>query len=87
MDKFFENLIKPDKKPAILRIRPGYAENYRPKSLQTPCRSLKNLYSDSCLIMSFQYLQKRCNEIFESISVSQDEALNIESQTRSLSKS
>ena len=48
---------------------------------------LKNLYSDSCLNMPFQYLQKNCNEIFESISISQDEALNIESQTRSQSKS
>ena len=37
--------------------------------------------------MPFQDLQKKCNEIFESISISQDEALNIESQTRSQSKS
>ena len=79
--------MKSDKKPAILRILPGYAEKFRPKSLATPCKSLKNLYSDSCLNMPFQYLQKKCNEIFESISISQDEALNIESQTRSQSKS
>ena len=46
------------KKPAILRILPGYAEKFRPKSPDTPCKSLKNLYSDSCLNMSFQYLQK-----------------------------
>ena len=58
MDIFFENLMKSDKKPAILRILPGYAEKFRPKSLDTPCKSLKNLYSDSCLNMSFQYLPK-----------------------------
>ena len=58
MDIFFENLMKSDKKPAILRILPGYAEKFRPKSLDTPCKSLKNLYSDSCLNMPFQYLQK-----------------------------
>ena len=58
MDIFFENLMKSDKKPAILRILPGYAEKFRPKSLATPCKSLKNLYSDSCLNMPFQYLQK-----------------------------
>ena len=58
MDIFLENLTRSDKKPAILRILPGYAENFRPKSLATPCKSLKNLYSDSCLNMPFQYLQK-----------------------------
>ena len=46
MDIFFENLMKSYKKPAILRIRPGYAEKFRPKSLDTPCKSLKNLYPD-----------------------------------------
>ena len=58
MDIFFENLIKSDKKPAILQIRPGCTEKFRPKSLDTPCKSLKNLFSDSCLNMPFQYLQK-----------------------------
>ena len=72
--------MKSDKKPAILRILPGYVEKFRPKSLDTPCKSLKNLYSDSCLNMHFQYLQKKCNEIFESISIFQDKALNIGSQ-------
>ena len=79
MDVFFENLMKSDKKPAILRILPGYTEKFRPRSLDTPWKSLKNLYSDSCLNMPFQYLQKKCNELFESISIPQDEALNIES--------
>ena len=58
MDIFFENLMKLDKKPAILWILPRYAEKFRLKSLATPCKSLKNLYSDSCLNMPFQYLQK-----------------------------
>ena len=50
--------MKLDKKPAILWILPRYAEKFRLKSLATPCKSLKNLYSDSCLNMPFQYLQK-----------------------------
>ena len=58
MDIFFEKLMKSDKKPAILQILPGYAEKFRPKSLATLCKSLKNLYSDSCLNMPYQYLQK-----------------------------
>ena len=36
--------------------------------------------------MPFQDLKTKCNEIFESISISQDEALNMESQTRSQGK-
>ena len=59
MDIFFENLMKSDKKSAILRILPGYTEKFRPKSLDTPCKSLKNLYSNSCLNMPFQYLQEK----------------------------
>ena len=86
MDIFFENLMKSDKEPTILRILPGYVEKIRPKSLETPCNSLKNLYSDSFLNTPLQYLQK-CNGIFESISISHDKALNIQSQTRSQSKS
>ena len=58
MDIFFENLVKSDKTPAILLILPGYAEKFRPKLLDTPCKYLKNLYSGSCLNMPFQYLQK-----------------------------
>ena len=58
MCKCKQNLMKSDKKPAILRILPRYAKKFRPKSLTTPGKSLKNLYSDSCLNMPFQYLQK-----------------------------
>ena len=79
--------MKSNKKPAILRILPWYVEKFRPKLLDNPCKSLKNLYSGSCLNMRLQYLPKKCNQIFESISISQDETLNIESQTRSQSKS
>ena len=63
---FFENLMKSDEKPAILRIIPRYAEKFRPKSLAIPCKSLKNLYSDSCLNMSFQYLQKNAMRFLNS---------------------
>ena len=70
MDIFFENLMKLDKKPAILWILPGYAEKFRQKSLDTPCKSLKNLHLDLCLNMPFQNLQNKSNEIFDSISIS-----------------
>ena len=82
MDIFFENLMKSDKKPAILWIHPGYAEKFRPKSLDTPRKSLIRFLFK----YAFQDLQKKCNEIFKSISISQDEALDIESQTRSKSQ-
>ena len=41
MDIFFENLVKSDKPPAILRILPRHAEKFRPKSLHSPRKSLK----------------------------------------------
>ena len=61
VDVFFENLMKSDKKPAILQILPGYVEKFRPKSLDIPCKSLKNIYSDSCLNMPLQYVPKKYN--------------------------
>ena len=79
--------MKSDKKPTISRILSGYAKKCRPKLLDTPSKSLKNLYFDSCLNITFKDLQNRCNEIFDSISISQEEALNIEIQTRSQGKS
>ena len=83
---FFEDLIKPDKKPAILQILPGYAEKFRLTLLDNACKSLKKLYLDSSLNMIFKDLQKS-NGIYDSVSVSQEEALNIASHTRNLSKS
>ena len=74
--------MKSNKKSAILRILQTYAEKFRPKSLDTPCKSLKSLYLDSCLNITFKDLQNKCSEIFHSIPVSQEEALNIESQTK-----
>ena len=35
MDTFFENLMKSDKKSAMLRILPEYADKFRSKSLDT----------------------------------------------------
>ena len=84
---FLKSLMKSDKKPTISRILSGYAKKCRPKLLDTPSKSLKNLYFDSCLNITFKDLQNRCNEIFDSISISQEEALNIEIQTRSQGKS
>ena len=77
-DIFFENLMKSDEKRAILWIHPGYTEKFRPKSLDTPCKSLIRFLFK----YAFQDVQKKCNEIFKSISISQDKALDIESQTR-----
>ena len=79
MDISFENLMKSVKKPAILRILPRYAEKFRPKSLATSCKSLKNLYSDSCVNMPFHFsiAPKKYNEIFESILISRDKALTM----------
>ena len=56
LNGFFENLIKLDKKPAVLRILPGFAEKLRTKSLDNPYGFLKILYLVSCLIMPLKSL-------------------------------
>ena len=58
MDILFENLMKSNKKPAILRILLEYAKKFRQKSFDTPLKSLKILDLDSYLNISFQDLQK-----------------------------
>ena len=55
-NRFFENLIKLDKKPAVLRILPGFAEKRRTKSLDNRYGFLKILYLVSCLIMPLKSL-------------------------------
>ena len=59
MEIFFKNLIKSNKKPAILLIFLGYAEIFRSKSFDTPCKSFNNFYLGSCLNMPFQDLRKK----------------------------
>ena len=72
MNIFFENVVKSDTKPAILQILKKYVAKFRPKSLDTSCKPLKNIYLDSCLNMPFKDLQKKRNEFFYSISIPQE---------------
>ena len=80
MDILFENLMKSDKKTAVLWILPGHVEKFRSKSLDSICKSLKSLYLDSCLNMPFKDLQNKCNKMFDSVSLSQEQALNMNKQ-------
>lgn len=68
MNIFFQTLMKSDKKPEILWILPGYTKKFWSKSLKSPCKSLKNLYLDSCLNIPFKGRQNKFNKIFDSAS-------------------
>ena len=57
MDIFFGNLMKSDKKRAILWIHPEYAEKFRPKSLDTSRKSLIRFFFK----YAFEDLKKKCN--------------------------
>ena len=77
MNIFFQTLMKSDKKPAILWILPGHAKKFWSKSLKSPCKSLKNLYLNSCLNIPFKGRQNKSNKIFDLASISQEEASSI----------
>ena len=70
MNIFFQTLIKSDKKPAILWILPEYVEKFWSNSLKSPCKSLKNLYLDSCLNIPIKGHQNKSNKIFDLASIS-----------------
>ena len=78
--------MQSEKNPAILRILPGFADNFKPDAIQYENKLLTKLYSEELVSLSFEDLLIKCNSIYETITITQKEALNIESQTRNQAK-
>ena len=74
--------MQSEKNPAILRILPGFAHEFKPDVIQYENKLLTKLYSDELVDLSLEDLLIKCNNIYETITITQKEALNIESQTR-----
>ena len=74
--------MQSEKNPAILRILPGFAHKFKPDVIQYENKLLTKLYSDELVDLSLEDLLIKCNNIYETITITQKEALNIESQTR-----
>ena len=79
--------MQSEKNPAILRILPGFADNFKPDAIQYENKLLTKLYSEELVNLSFEDLLIKCSNIYETITITQKEALNTESQTRNQAKS
>ena len=81
MAKLFSNLSQSGKKTATLSIVTGFADMYKvdDKILSKP---FSCLYRESCLRMSYTELLKECESAFDSISISEEQAVNIEVASR-----
>ena len=79
--------MQSEKKPAIPRTLPGFADKFKPDAIKYENKLLTKLYSEELVNSSFEDLLIKCNNIYETITITQKEALNIESQTRNQAKS
>ena len=86
LSTFYSSLRQSEKNPAILRILPGFADNFKPDAIQYENKLLTKLYSEELVNLSFEDLLIKCSNIYETITITQKEALNTESQTRNQAK-
>ena len=84
LDIFYQTLNSSPhlKKAGILTILPGYAEQYKPKSLTSPIPLLSNLYDETLKNCDKQIIDEKCDEIFRKIEISEEQAITTELQTR-----
>ena len=83
---FYSSLMKSEKNPAIYRILPRFADKLKPDAIQYENKLLTKLHSEELVNLSFEDLFIKCMNIYETITVTQKEALNIESQTKNQAK-
>ena len=82
LSKFYQALSKVDGKPAILSLHPDYSNSYLldHNKLSAP---LSSIFDESCIELSYHLLLKKCEDVFQMIQVSKQQAKNIEIITRS----
>ena len=82
LDTFFPNLSRTGTKPAILSLVPKFAKSYRPKVLDSKYPTvLSELYNEESGSLLRGELQK-CEDVFQNVTVTAEEALNCEKVTR-----
>ena len=74
-------------KPAILSIIPGQCEAYIPVEVSGAPPPLSDLFKEECLKAPYTDLMDQCNQCFNEIKVTADQARVIEENTRSQAKS
>ena len=74
--------MQSEKKPAFLRILHRFADKFKPDAIQYENKLLTKLYSEELVNLSLEDLLIKYINIYETITITQKEALNIESQKK-----
>ena len=83
LDALYLNLRQAGTKPAILSLVPQYAKLYRPKVLDKKCpQILSDLYCEEKAALQKPQLIAACEDIFESIELTSEEAENCGNLTK-----
>jgi hypothetical protein len=85
-DEFFAKLKIANPKAAILSLIPGYSLSFLPDTSGLPL-FLTELYKPEYLDLPYHELLIKCEEIFNELQVSEEQALNLEKETRDQAKS
>ena len=64
LSTFYSSLMESEKKPAILRILPGFADKFKPDAIQYKNKLLTKLCSVELVNLSFEDLLIKCNNIY-----------------------
>ena len=82
-DAFLKELLQCKEKPVILSLIPGYNEPYLPLyEAGKVMKPLTELYSAAILKLSYPDLLQKCEEIYETVSFSFNQAQQVEEMTR-----
>ena len=83
LNLFYKELSNCGSRPALLSLIAPYSESYVPKSLSRNLPvPLTELFSLEATSMDFVTLLNHCETIYESLSVTQEEAATVEKETR-----
>ena len=83
IDDFYKELSKCEGKPAVLSLIPNYNQAYIP-IYETGClmKPLTELHDPAAMMMEYPALLKKCEEVYETVSFSFNQANLVEEMTR-----
>lgn len=85
LQAFYKELSKTDGQPALLPLIPGFNEAYIPaKGMPKP---LTDLYNPDKFKLSYPELLEACEQIYDFVSFTFDQAVTVEKETRTQAKS
>ena len=85
LQAFYKELSKGDGQPVLLSLIPGFNEAYVPASGMP--KPLTDLYNPDSMKLSYPELLQTCEQIYNSVSFTFDQAVTVEKETRIQAKS